>query len=49
VSKNKMEELLGFGPIERNRIVPGKQPIEGRSFAILLTKVRKTSEKFLKR
>ena len=35
MSKNKMEELLGFGPIERNRIVPGKQPIEGREFCYI--------------
>lgn len=35
VSKNKMEELLGLGPIENHRIVPGIQPIEGREFCYI--------------
>lgn len=35
MSKKKMEELLGLGSIERNRIVPGIQPIEGREFCYI--------------
>lgn len=38
MSKKKMEELLGLGSIEKKRIVPGIQPIEGREFCYIADK-----------
>lgn len=35
VPKNRMEEVLGLGSIEWNRIVPGIRPIEGREFCYI--------------
>ena len=49
MSKNKMEELLGFGPIERNRIVPGKQPIEGREFCYIADEGQEDFDKIFKK
>ena len=49
MSKNKMEELLGFEPIERNRIVPGIQPIEGREFCYIADEGQEDFEKIFKK
>jgi len=49
MTTKQMETLLGLGPIQTERTVPGTQPIEGREFCYVSGKNQEEFEIFFKK